>query len=108
MFDMPPQMTYVLFTHGLHAFTSIAKEWEGYEKFIPHLEKFKENYKSKASKTYEKNSEGFGFNVLNHTDFHIKNLLFKKHADGSLDDLYFVSLPRLTSFEFLLKKSFTD
>lgn len=84
-------MSEIMFDQGLEAFIDVAKEWDGYEKFIPNLEKFKKNYFNKAVKSYTPNRVDFGYNVLNHADFHLKNMLFKKNADGAIDDFYFVS-----------------
>jgi thiamine kinase-like enzyme len=87
-----PLMADMMFEQGLEAFIDVAKEWEGFEKFIPNLESFKKTYLSKALKTYSPNRTEFGYNVLNHADFHLKNMLFKKNADGCFEDFYFVSL----------------
>lgn len=75
---------------GLDAFIEVAKEKEDYHKFIPNLELFQKEFLGKALKTYTANPEGFGYNVLNHADFHVKNLLFKKNSEGGIDDFYFV------------------
>lgn len=85
-------MTDIMFTKAFEAFIDVAKEWEGFERFIPNMEVFKSSYLSKMLKTYTPNRSGFGYNVLNHADFHTKNLLLKKSADGSDDDFYIVSL----------------
>lgn len=84
-------MADMMFEQGLEAFTDVAKEWEGFERYVAPLETFKQKYLSKALKTYTANRTDFGFNVLNHADFHTKNLLFKKTADGAVEDFYFVS-----------------
>lgn len=81
----------VLFGRSLAGFVEVVKEWEGYEPFVPHLEDFRANYLSKVLKTYSPNRNEFGFNVLNHADFHLRNLLFKKNADGEIEDFKFVS-----------------
>lgn len=87
-----PGMADMMFGQGLEAFIDVAKDWEGFEKFIPKLESFKETYLSKGLKTYTANRTEFGYNVLNHADFHLKNMLFKKNADGAIEDFYFVSV----------------
>lgn len=81
----------MIFEQGLDAFIDVAKEWDGFEKFVPKLETFKTQYISKALKTYTTNRSDFGYNVLNHADFHLKNLLFKKNTDGAIEDFYFVN-----------------
>jgi Ecdysteroid kinase-like family len=86
-----PVLADVMFDQGLEAFIDVAKEWKEYEKYIPYLEKYKKKYLSKAMKSYTPNRNGFGFNVLNHADFHLKNMMFRKSADGVIDNFYFVS-----------------
>lgn len=86
-----PDMAHVTFQQSLEAFIDVAKEWEGFEKYIPNLEKFTTEYLSRCIKTYTPNPIGSGYNVLNHADFHLKNMLFKKNADGAIDDFYFVN-----------------
>lgn len=85
----------MLFGKSLAGFAEAVSEWEGYEKYVPHLEVFKKNYLSKVLKTYKPNRSQFGFNVLNHAGFHIRNLLFKKDADGKIEDFKFVSFVKL-------------
>lgn len=87
-----PQMAEIIFDPNLAAFIDVAKEWEGFEKFIPQLESFKRTYLSKALKVYTPNRIGLGYNVLNHADLHLKNTLFKKSADGAIEDFYFVRI----------------
>lgn len=101
-----PIMTDMMFTQGFEAFIDVAKEWKGFERFIPNLEAFKLSYLSKTLKTYTPNRNGFGYNVLNHADFHTKNLLFKKSAVGSIDDFYIVSLDICVYISAAYKSSF--
>lgn len=74
------------------AFVDVAKTWNEFEKFVPSLESFKNTYTSRVAETYSVNRTKFAFNVVNHADFHLKNILFRKNADGAIDDLYIVSL----------------
>lgn len=87
-------MANVIFDQSLEAFIDVAKEWDGCEKYIPNLEKYKNKYLSKAMKSYTPNRTEFGYNVLNHADFHLKNMLFRKNASGAIDDFYFVNFSR--------------
>lgn len=80
-----------VYGRSLAGFAEVVKEWEGYEPYVGHLEDFKDNYLNKVLKTYSPNRNEFGFNVLNHADFHVRNLLFKKDADGKIEDFKFVS-----------------
>lgn len=87
-----PVTAEMLFGKSLGGFVEAVSEWEGYEKYVPHLDAFKNNYLSKVLKTFKPNRSEFGFNVLNHADFHIRNLLFKKGSDGKIEDIKFVSV----------------
>ena len=80
----------MLLGRGLVGFTESIKEWEGYDKYVEHFEVFKTNYLSKVLKTYAPNHNEFGFNVLNHADFHIKNLMFKMDSQEKIEDFLFV------------------
>lgn len=90
-------MTQGNIAHAFSAFLEVAKTWEGFEKFIPNLEAFKAQYAAKVAETYSVNTREFGFNVLNHADFHLKNMLFKTDSNGTVGDFYFVSLMILSS-----------
>jgi hypothetical protein len=83
-------MAEIMFNQSLEAFIDVAKEWNEFQKYIPHLEKFKKRYLNLGKKTYSPNRINFGYNVLNHADFHLKNMLFRKNADGAIDDFYMV------------------
>lgn len=89
-FFQNPAMADVMFNQSLEAFIDVAKEWPQFEKYIPHLEKFKKRYWNLGIKTYTPNRTNFGYNVLNHADFHLKNMMFRKTADGAIDDFYMV------------------
>lgn len=93
-----PVMVKMMITDGINAFIDVAKEAEEFERFIPNLESFTETFTSKCLKTYTANRNEFGYNVLNHADFHLKNLLFKKTDSGAVEDFYFVRLVGLKWF----------
>jgi aminoglycoside/choline kinase family phosphotransferase len=81
----------MLFGKSIAGFTEVMKEWNGYEKYVEHFEVYSKSYLSKVLKTYAPNRTDFGYNVLNHADFHVKNVMFKKTSNG-VDDFKFVSL----------------
>lgn len=87
-----PLLADIMFDQNLQALIDVAKEWDGYEKFISHLESFRKAYLSKALQVYTPNRNEFGYNVLNHADFHLKNMLFKKTSAGAVEDFYIVRL----------------
>jgi Ser/Thr protein kinase RdoA (MazF antagonist) len=82
----------MLFGKSIAGFTEVMKEWDGYEKYVEHFETYRGNYLSKVLRTYAPNRSEFGYNVLNHADFHIRNVLFKSDSDEKIDDFKFVSL----------------
>lgn len=49
----------------------------GFEEYIPKLEKITKDYNTRLLKTFRANPSGDGYNVLNHGDFHAKNMMFK-------------------------------
>lgn len=50
------------------------RTWEGFEKYEEKVKKLFENHNLKGRKTFSPSS---GYNVLNHGDFHAKNMMFK-------------------------------
>lgn len=65
----------------------VLTSWGGYEEYVEKLKVYRNNVIINGQKLYEPDVNGY--NVLNHGDFHIKNLLFKKNGDA-IDDLYFL------------------
>lgn len=55
------------------------------------LIKLRPHFAEKLTRHFRVNPPGVGYNVLNHGDFHIKNLLFRYGQDGSVDAIRFVS-----------------
>ena len=82
-----------LFKEGIEVFSEVVNEWPGFEQFSPKLKEFSKVYQDKALKTYTANVAD-GYNVLNHGDFHNKNILVSK-KDQKIEDLYFVSISKL-------------
>lgn len=65
------------------------KTWPGYEEIGDKIEKFVPTMVDKMFKLMTKDVSHY-FNVLNHGDFHIRNLMFKRSADGKLSDVIFL------------------
>lgn len=85
-------MTQNFIDQAFGAFIDTARNWEGFEKFIPNLDELRKTYWSQLFKTYSFNKNEFAFNILNHGDFHLRNVMFKKNeADDSVEDFLFVS-----------------
>lgn len=73
------------FYEPLDTFTEVLESWGGYDDCIEKLKVFRENFIGKGKELYKPNKNGY--NVLNHGDFHIKNLLFKKKGE-KIEDFY--------------------
>ena len=82
-----------LFKEGIEVFSDVVSDWPGFEEYSPKLKEFSKNYHEKALKTYSPNTTN-GYNVLNHGDFHNKNILVKK-IDQRIEDFYFVSVYKI-------------
>lgn len=88
-------MMLMLNERSLHGFANVMREWGGvFESFAPAMDKFASTFASRALASYTPNRSEHGFNVLNHGDFHIRNLLFKQQ-DGKIDDVKFVSFQEI-------------
>ena len=72
-------------------FRSVVETWEGYEKYLPKIDNLINNLPAIGRKLYTPNKPGHGYNVLNHGDFHLRNLLFKFDENKKIQDLLFVS-----------------
>lgn len=57
-------------------FLEVLKTWEGYEHYAVKVVKTLENYNVKGRKTFSPNTTNNGYNVLNHGDFHAKNMMY--------------------------------
>lgn len=86
-----PATAQMLFGRNLAVFAEVLREWEGCEKYAERFDAYKESYLSHIQKSYTLNKSEFGYNVLNHADFHINNMLFKKNND-KIEEVLFVSL----------------
>jgi hypothetical protein len=76
MFDFLPTETLdSIFRDTIEVFADEVKSWPGFEKYVPKLELFSRNYLERVRHAYQVNTkqEG-GFNVLNHSDHHIKQV----------------------------------
>lgn len=65
----------------------VLTSWGGMDEYVVRLKRFRENYIPMGQRLYEPDPNGY--NVLNHGDFHIKNLLFKSNGD-TIEDFYFM------------------
>jgi thiamine kinase-like enzyme len=77
--------------NNVNLFIDEIKTWEGFEMIAEKMEVFVGKFETRGEKVYTANGSSEGFNVLNHGDFHINNMVFKKDSDGKLSDVLFVS-----------------
>jgi hypothetical protein len=59
------------------------ESWEDCERFVEPMRAFSKSYMEKGLKTFSPNKGAFAFNVLNHADFHINNIMYKMKEDGA-------------------------
>lgn len=76
-------------TRYIQPLAAEAKTWPGYEKIAEKLNGMESRFIDVFMELYKKDNS-WGYNVLNHGDFHIRNMMFKKHPDGSLDEVAFL------------------
>lgn len=53
------------------------KTFPDFQEYVPKLEKIIKDYNTKLLRTFRVNPTDDGYNVLNHGDFHAKNIMFK-------------------------------
>ncbi|XP_058455296.1 uncharacterized protein LOC131432794 [Malaya genurostris] len=78
-----------MFRQLFHSFADAVRNWEGFAQIGTKLQHLKPSFEDKLNQIYIPNrsgTDGPGYNVLNHGDFHAKNLLHKmKTSPGSTD-----------------------
>lgn len=75
---------------SFNSFIEGIKTYGKYEAIVEKLTAIQPVFLKMMGKVYKANPTGFGFNVLNHGDFHIRNLLFTFNGDD-IDHVSFVS-----------------
>ena len=80
----------MLFDKPLRIFIEIISTWNGFEKYIEPLKAFRKNFASLGLKSYKPHKGSTAFNVVNHGDFHSRNVLFKRDVDGKFSDMIMV------------------
>lgn len=74
---------------GLQIIIEQTKTWGGFEDIH---EKLKRNQSKILDNLFavHKRDRGWGYNVLNHGDFHIRNMMFKRGSDGRVEEVKFL------------------
>lgn len=87
----------------MNLFLDEIKNWEGFEMVVEKVETLIEKFKVCGIRVYQSNAKGDGYNILNHGNFRLNNLMFKNGSDGKISDVLFVSLFRFyTGFQTIL------
>ncbi|CAO1433051.1 unnamed protein product [Diamesa tonsa] len=85
IFHLGESLTVQSFFHeSIDTFIEAIAEWPGYESYVPKLKEFRKTFYEIGKQVYTPAAH----NVLNHGDFHIKNLVGTKLDNGLIDDFY--------------------
>ncbi|CRL06669.1 CLUMA_CG019570, isoform A [Clunio marinus] len=76
--------------NNMSLFVDEIKTWEGFDMITEKVTKLIDKFEASGNQIYQTNAAGEGFNVLNHGDFHINNMVFKKDSEGKLSDVLFL------------------
>ncbi|XP_070508925.1 uncharacterized protein [Chironomus tepperi] len=76
------------FGEGYKTLLTVMSKWNGFERYIEPIRQLSETYREKGLKSYSPNTGPGAWNVLNHGDFHLKNMLYKMDKDsGKVEDV---------------------
>lgn len=91
-------------TRVIYQLTSIVKTWPGYEAIAAKVDNFIPKMPDLMIKLLQRDNS-YEFNVLNHGDFHIRNLMFKKTEQGELSEVLFLDFQmpnyNIPAFDFI-------
>lgn len=88
MFDIEdPLIRDKFFAESIETLAEVLLTWEGYEFYAERFHAFVSKFVEVGKNFYQPDPNGFS--VLNHGDFHVKNLLFKT-VDDKIEDFYFL------------------
>lgn len=71
------------FNESIDTLAEVLDTWEGFGEYATKLKAFKGKYLALGQRLYEPDVNGYS--VLSHSDFHVKNLMFKKNGDVAED-----------------------
>lgn len=78
VYTMPDAIQESFFGHNLRIFKEVLMEtWLDANIYEERVDFLIENYRERGQKVYSPNKTGNGYNVLNHADFIIRNMMFK-------------------------------
>ena len=97
-------MVDMMFKDSFETITEEMSNWEGCERYVEAIKHFKTCFKEKALKSYSPNTGPGAFNVLNHGDFHYKNMMYKMDKEsGKVEDIMMVRSLLINFQEVLIK-----
>ncbi|XP_059611454.1 uncharacterized protein LOC132258253 [Phlebotomus argentipes] len=79
--------------HMLNSISKLIDEistWSGHEVYVEKFKSIHKNFHRKIRRLYSVNPPTHGYNVLNHGDFHFRNMMFKTDRLGSAYDFMLV------------------
>uniref|UniRef100_A0A182P7B3 CHK kinase-like domain-containing protein n=1 Tax=Anopheles epiroticus TaxID=199890 RepID=A0A182P7B3_9DIPT len=79
-----------MFGNNLKAFTESLRTWHGCEQYVEPFERSFADYCDRLHSIYSCKTAGRLYNVLNHGDFHAKNLLHQFNDEGGIVDSRFL------------------
>lgn len=86
----------MFFTNTLRAFREAVSTWDEFKDNMDKVDKFLDNFYELGKSCYARNDEKHGYNVLNHGDFHMRNLLVKfNDTPKRLEKFNFVSIMKI-------------
>lgn len=77
-------------TLNIQRFIEALKTWPGFEIYVEKFENILKNFSELGKKYTSPNEPGIGYNVLNHGDFHAKNLMFKNIENPTAAELMLI------------------
>jgi aminoglycoside phosphotransferase (APT) family kinase protein len=78
------------FRDTIKAFREVVAGWEGFDEYVPKVERLVTNIEAIGRQSYAPNAKGCGFNVLNHGDLHLRNILIRDDSERRVESFYFV------------------
>lgn len=83
-------LIYGLYRKHIKTFQEVLETWDGFQDYVPKIELFMNEIGHIGRKAHSANKKGNGYNVLNHGDFHSRNILVKLNSQKKLQQFYFV------------------
>lgn len=89
VFNIPGIENNDFFCSGITEAIKLVKTIEGFEEYVPKLEKISKTLIRRCNNAYKKCQGGI-LNILNHGDFHSKNMMFKYNENGKVEDVMLI------------------